>query len=196
MWTFIGLGNPGSKYAKTKHNFGFWIIDRLAQKYDLSFKSGRGPYIYAKHFDQFLLVKPTTYMNDSGRGVTSVRQFFNIVESEILVVYDELDLPLGSIRFRAQGSSGGHKGMTSIIQGLNTDQFPRLRVGIGTSAHMRPAEKYVLTPFRASEENLKSEVLDKAVDGLEYLLSHSISETMNSFNIKPEKNEKTEELSK
>lgn len=166
-------------------------MDRLAERYHLRFKAGRGPYVYAKHIDRLLLVKPTTYMNESGRAVAAVRRFFNIDESQLLLVYDDLDLPLGTIRFRAFGSSGGHKGMDSVIQSLNTDRFPRLRIGISGRGNIRPAEKYVLKPFDRQDRDLVAEMIDRSADGLEHLLKHSISETMNSFNHKTDKTEES-----
>ena len=182
MWVVIGLGNPGKRYARTKHNFGFWVVDALAEKYNVNFRTGRGDYLLAKVPQRFVLVKPTTFMNNSGLAVVAVQQFFQIDSTELLVVYDDLDLPLGTVRFRPRGSSGGHRGVSSIIERLSHSDFLRLRLGIATDDHMRPAEKYVLKPFRGEDEERVAEVIQDACSGIEFLINHNITETMNRFN--------------
>ena len=183
MIAFIGLGNPGEKYANTKHNAGFWVVDELARRQKLSFKPGKGPYVFAQHQRrEVLLVKPTTGMNLSGNAVKDMANRWDLLPSDIHVIVDDVDLPLGSIRIRPKGGDGCHRGMESIIYQLQSDQFPRVRLGIGTDENMRPAEKYVLKPFR-SDDDLEAEAMVKhGADALANLLVRGLNHTMNHFN--------------
>lgn len=154
----VGLGNPGPEYEWTRHNIGFHVLDHLARHEGLLFRSAReldgyrGPkaFRFAQSFDpDALLLKPETFMNRSGEVVAPVARFAGVEPSELLVIYDDLDLPLGQLRFRPHGSSGGQNGMSSIIETLGTDRFPRLRIGIG-----RPrtdAARHVLERFTEKE---------------------------------------------
>jgi peptidyl-tRNA hydrolase, PTH1 family len=179
----VGLGNPGKKYQNTRHNFGFRVIDEYASKYNLQFKAGKGDYVFAKE-GQLMLVKPTTYMNNSGVAVKSICNYYDISAENITVVYDDIDIPLGNIRIRPQGRPGGHRGVESVIYHLESDVFTRIKLGIASDMNMRPAEKYVLSNFRSEDENIVKEVTSSACDALEYFQSHSIEETMNKFNKK------------
>ncbi|MBC8214437.1 MAG: aminoacyl-tRNA hydrolase [Candidatus Marinimicrobia bacterium] len=181
MNLIVGLGNPGKKYAETKHNFGFWIVDYFAEKSDLQFKAGKGDYLFCKT-NELMLMKPTTYMNNSGIAVKEACKYFDIEPKDILLVYDEIDLPVGTIRFRSDGGSGGHKGVESVIYQLEDDKFSRLRLGIATDENMRPAEHYVLKPFSKNHKEQAEEVIKTSADSIEYYLSHTIDETMNKFN--------------
>lgn len=176
----VGLGNPGDKYGNTKHNFGFWVLDKIIEKRSLKWKSGYGDYIYAKS-DDMIFAKPTTFMNHSGLAIKDLFRHHN--QSEFLVIYDDIDLFLGQMRFRESGGAGGHKGIESIIYQLETDKFDRLKIGIGLSdASMRPSEHYVLTPFPVTCNNKIEEMLLKAADSIDFYLNNSISETMNKYN--------------
>ena len=126
-------------------------------------------------------------MNNSGMPVLDVKQFFKAEPNQFLVVYDDIDLPLGTIRFRDGGSTGGHKGIESIIYQIQSEKFNRLRIGIATEDEMRPAEKYVLNPFRDGQKEIVNDMIEKACEGIEYYLSHDIKETMNQFNEKTKK---------
>mgnify|MGYP001204232536 CR=1 FL=1 len=181
MTTLIGLGNPGTKYSKTKHNFGFWIMDRFAQKNNLSFQAGKGDYLIAK-CDDLICVKPTTFMNSSGLAVADYCRYFQVSYEDLLIIYDDIDLPLGVIRFRPDGGSGGHLGIESIIYQIKSEDFCRLRMGIAINDLNEPAEKYVLSPFHADYEKIKDIMIEKACDGIEYFVSHTVDETMNEFN--------------
>ena len=176
----FGLGNPGSKLRYTKHNFGFWVIDKIVEKCSLNWKSGYGDYVYAKNND-IIFVKPTTYMNHSGIAVKDVLRHYD--QTEFIVVYDDIDLFLGTMRFRDTGGAGGHKGIESIIYQLQTDNFDRLKIGIGLhDVTMRPSEMYVLQPFPTSySDDVKSIVL-KATEALDFYLVNNITETMNKYN--------------
>ena len=186
MNILVGLGNPGRKYSDTKHNFGFWVLNRFAEKRSLTFQAGKGDYLLAKKGD-IICVKPTSFMNNSGMPVLDVKQFFKVEPEQFLVVYDDIDLPLGTIRFRDGGGTGGHKGIESIIYQAQNEKFNRLRIGIATDDDMRPAERYVLSPFRDEQKESVNEMIEKACEGIEYYLSHDIKETMNQFNEKTKK---------
>ena len=186
MKILAGLGNPGGKYSSMKHNFGFWVLDCLAEKRSLTFQAGKGDYLLAKKGD-LICVKPTSFMNNSGMPVLDVKQFFKVEPEQFLVVYDDIDLPLGTIRFRDGGGTGGHKGIESIIYQTQNEKFNRLRIGIATDDDMRPAERYVLSPFRDEQKESVNEMIEKACEGIEYYLSHDIKETMNQFNEKTKK---------
>ena len=146
-FAFIGLGNPGEKYALTKHNAGFWILDEMASRYKISFKPGKGDYVIASKSDSLLFFKPITGMNNSGKAVRDISDSWNLMAKEIFIILDDVDLPLGSLRIKPKGGDGSHRGLESVIYSLHTNEFPRLRFGIGTNEEMRPAEKYVLRPF-------------------------------------------------
>ncbi len=184
MNLIAALGNPGRKYEHTKHNFGFWVANRFAERKQISFRAGKGQYVFAQLSGQFVLLKPTTYMNDSGMAVSAASRYFDIEMEDILLVYDDIDLPLGTMRFRSEGGTGGHKGVESIIYHLQSDAMPRLRLGIATDSPMRPAEHYVLQPFNASSKKQVPEVIEQACDGIDHYLQNGITETMNQFNRK------------
>ena len=186
MTILVGLGNPGRTYSDTKHNFGFWVLDRFAEKKSLIFQAGKGDYILAKK-GNLICVKPTAFMNNSGRAVLDVKQFFKVEPENFMVIYDDIDLPLGTIRFRDNGGAGGHKGIESIIYHLRSENFNRLRIGIATNDEMRPAEKFVLSPFEEDKKELVNEMINNACEGIEFFLTHEMNETMNQFN---EKNKK------
>ena len=186
MHILVGLGNPGRKYSDTKHNFGFWILNRFTEKRSLTFQAGKGDYLLAKKGD-LICIKPTSFMNNSGMPVLDVKQFFKVEPNQLLVVYDDIDLPLGTIRFRDGGGTGGHKGIESIIYQIQSENFNRLRIGIATEDEMRPAEKYVLNPFRDGQKEIVNDMIEKACEGIEYYFSHDIKETMNQFNEKIKK---------
>ncbi len=188
MTVLVGLGNPGRNYSDTKHNFGFWVLDKFAEKRSLKFQAGKGDYLLAKKGD-LVCIKPTIFMNTIGVSLLDVKQFFKAETENFLVVYDDIDLPLGTLRFRKSGGTGGHKGIESIIYQLQSEDFNRLRMGIATDDDMRPSEKYVLSPFQKREEKLKNEVLEKACEGIDYFLSHDMKKTMNKFNEKQNRKE-------
>ena len=188
MTVLVGLGNPGRNYSDTKHNFGFWVLDKFAEKRSLKFQAGKGDYLLAKKGD-LVCIKPTIFMNTIGVSLLDVKQFFKAETENFLVVYDDIDLPLGTLRFRKSGGTGGHKGIESIIYQLQSEDFNRLRMGIATDDDMRPSEKYVLTPFQNRKEKLKNEMLEKACEGIDYFLSHDMKKTMNKFNEKQNRKE-------
>jgi len=181
MTVLVGLGNPGRNYSDTKHNFGFWVLDKFAEKRSLKFQAGKGDYLLVKSND-IVLVKPTTYMNNSGMAVADYCRYFQNTPEELLVVYDDIDLPLGTLRFKPSGGSGGHKGMESIIYQLESEDLNRLRIGISAENEMGASERYVLSPFPKDRKEKINEMIEKACDGIDYFLTHDMKETMNKFN--------------
>ncbi len=186
MRLIVGLGNPGREYIETRHNVGFAVIDRLAERLEVAVTKTQGQVLIAKTQyagEQVLLVKPQTYMNRSGLAVAALARYYKIPVSNIIVAYDDLDLPVGTIRLRAKGGAGTHNGMRSLIQELASEEFPRLRVGIG-----RPLEgdwaNYVLSRFRREERDLIQEALEQGVAALLRYLEAGIDTAMNEFNKK------------
>jgi peptidyl-tRNA hydrolase, PTH1 family len=195
MVVIIGLGNPGKQYAHTRHNVGFRVVDALADRLKCAFRPGKGEFVAATgslNDDTIVLAKPVTSMNESGIAVKDIVDRFEVALESILVVVDDFQIPLGSLRLRPSGSDGGHNGLYSIIYHLQSETFPRLRCGIG-SARM-PAEKsfmadFVLTKFTADEETIFAEMVDRAADACLSFAGDGIDKTMSLFNRKGEKEE-------
>jgi len=184
----IGLGNPGSRYVKTRHNAGFMVIDELAQRWQVSFKPGKGNYVFAKSATRdAILMKPTTYMNNSGQAVRHLTDYFKIEVEDCMIVFDDLDILFPELRLRKQGGAGTHRGMQSVIQHLNETNFPRTRMGIGGDQGRRLSEDFVLENYSKDDLNVLPEQLGKAADALEYWLKDDIDNAMNRFNINPRK---------
>jgi PTH1 family peptidyl-tRNA hydrolase len=191
----VGLGNPGRKYAKNRHNAGFHCLDRLAEAYRLSFDTKRDKAKVAVGRvagRRAVLVKPQTYMNDSGVSVGALARFYKVKPEDTLVVYDDLDLPQGTLRLRPRGSAGGHRGMLSIMQHLGTRAFPRLRVGIGRPPGRMPPKAYVLQDYSADEWAEMEEVYERAVAAIECFVVDGVKEAMNRFNARPAAEDESE----
>ncbi len=185
MIAFVGLGNPGNEYADTKHNAGFWVLDELARRWVCRFTPGTGDYVFAEDQNRdIVLMKPTTGMNVSGRAVKHFVSEFGIDLSEMYIVLDDVDLPLGKIRIRPKGGDGCHRGMESVIYSLGTTQFPRLRIGVAASDHKRPAESYVLTSFRKKDKVDADTMIQTSADAAESIIRNGINKTMNHYNSK------------
>ena len=183
MIVFIGLGNVGEKYKKTKHNAGFWIMDEMAVRHNIFFSPGGGDYVIASKSDKFCLVKPIAGMNRSGNAVSQLIKSKNILPEQICVVLDDVDLPLGKIRIKPKGGDGSHRGLQNVIYVSNTDNIPRLRFGIGTSEKMRPAENYVLKPFKKdNHKTLSLKTVKNAADALDSRVYNGFGRTMNIYN--------------
>lgn len=185
MPVIVGLGNPGNKYAGTRHNIGFEVINRLAQRHSVHLGPGKGPYHdgdWHYHGQKLILAKPTTYMNRSGDAVVQLLNWYDIDPSECLVCYDDLNLPIGTLRLRPKGSAGGHNGIKDIIHKLGTDQFPRLRVGIGDNFRDGNQVDYVLSTFSKKELKTMDEVLDRACEAALSFVDDGIDTAMNNFN--------------
>jgi PTH1 family peptidyl-tRNA hydrolase len=180
----VGLGNPGCKYTHHRHNVGFQCLDQLAQAHGLSFTRRRAKASLAlgKIADlRVVLAKPLSYMNLSGQAVSQLASFYKLSFEDILVIYDDLDLPLGTIRLRPQGGSGGHKGIRSIIEALDSQAFPRLRVGIGRPPG-NDAVSYVLSDFTAEEQITLESVYEEVMAAVELFLREGIEAAMNAYN--------------
>ncbi len=180
----VGLGNPGNAYSLTRHNIGFRLIDILSQKWQIEVKQNRfkGQYgIGQAEGYKVILLKPQTFMNLSGESLAPFLHWYQIPLENLIVIYDDLDLPLGKIRIRARGSSGGHNGLKSIITQLGSQEFPRIRVGIGKSEQIATAN-WVLSRFSTEEENILTEVLEQAQQALQVILQQNLTAAMNQFN--------------
>ena len=186
MKLIAGLGNPGARYAESRHNVGYLVVDELARRWQADVSH------HDRHFDAFvgqaqrsgepvILVKPTTYMNLSGRSVAAVWRYYKLDLTAVLIVYDDLDLPSGQVRVRAAGSSGGHKGMEDVIRHLGSDALHRIRVGIGKTQRATATE-FVLSRFDASERPVLDAALTTAADAAECWLARGIAATMNQYN--------------
>ncbi len=186
MKMIVGLGNPGSKYQATKHNIGFITLDEMAFQQQVKFSKSQFEAETASCLlqgEKVLLVKPQTFMNESGRSVGPLASYYKVDLKEILVIYDDLDLPIGKIRLREKGSHGGHNGIRSLIQHLGTDRFKRIRVGIDRPGEKQMIVDYVLSPFpKEMNEAIFSSVQQAGKAALFWAEGHSFSETMNQFN--------------
>lgn len=181
----VGLGNPPKKYQNTRHNLGYKVLDLLLENFKLKLKAGKGDYHFAvTKIDnrEIYLVKPSTYMNDSGVAVLQAVEKLGINPEELLVVCDDFNLPLGKIRIREKGSEGGHNGLRSIIYHLNSQEFPRIRLGIGLPPAGVPGEEHVLEKFSSDEKKLVNEMLEKANQAVMTALNSGLSESMQKFN--------------
>ncbi len=181
----VGLGNPGKEHARNRHNVGFMLLDKLADDFQITFSRRKSNAAVAECLldeKKVYLAKPQTFMNDSGRSVEALVRFFRIPESQLLVVYDELDLPTGNIRIRPAGGSGGHRGMRSIIHELGTQDFPRMRIGIGRPpGKMDPAD-FVLQDFSPDEKIEFPLVLKRAAECVRLFIQEGIQSAMNNGN--------------
>lgn len=184
----VGLGNPGKEYENTRHNIGFMAIDALIRKHALPTPTLTSAWhaAWTKDPDGCLYIKPTTYMNRSGFAVQAVAKFYKIPVHNILVVYDDLNLPLGRLRLRMGGSSGGQNGMRSIIEHFDTEEIPRLRIGIGSAEW--GATDHVLGRFRSEEKPIVISALQSAIDAIDCAKSQGLAAAMNTFNRTSEEN--------
>lgn len=181
----VGLGNPGLRYARNRHNVGFQIVDALAAKHGLGFDKRQFKALIASGVidgQRVLLVKPQTFMNLSGEAVQPLVSYYKVELPDLMVVFDDMDLPLGTIRLRPFGGAGGHNGMKSIIARLGSNRFPRLRVGIDRPPGRMDPAAYVLQDFSSEEEAIMAQVRDRAVRALETWLTAGIDAAMNAFN--------------
>lgn len=181
----VGLGNPGREYANTRHNAGFQVVSQLAQRNALTFSRKQLDALVATGQiagGRVVLAKPQTWMNESGRSVAQLVRFYKMDMQRVLVVYDDLDLPIGAIRLRSEGGSGGHKGMKSIIEKLGAQNFPRLRVGIGRPPGQMDPVDYVLLPFDRHEVDIIADAYSRAADAVEVFIKEDITAAMNRFN--------------
>lgn len=185
MKLITGLGNIGDKYCFTRHNAGFMAVDKLALDNNLSFRQDGKLKCYITKFkynnDDIIIIKPTTFMNLSGEAVRAVMDYYKINVEDILIVYDDIALDLGRIRFRANGSDGGHNGIKSIIKHIGTNKFDRLKIGIGPQPPI-PSENYVLQNFPKDKLEMLKEILTTSEEAIKFYLENGIEKTQNKFN--------------
>ncbi len=180
----VGLGNPGTRYADNRHNVGFMIVEQFADSNSLDFRRKKFNARIAEgaiHDTRVLIAKPQTFMNASGEAVSKLFKYYKVAPHDLLVIYDDLDLPLGKIRLRADGSSGGHHGMESIIARIGTSDFPRLRIGIGRPNSDADVD-HVLGNFDKQERTTIDDTIVRATKAIETWLEKDITFTMNQFN--------------
>ena len=183
----VGLGNPGSEYVRNRHNIGFMVVDRLAEILDVRFARMQSRALVAdtRHAGhRVILLKPQTYMNESGQSVAALHRFYKIPLEELIVAFDEMDLPLGQIRIRPKGGSSGHNGMKSIIQRLGGSQgFPRIRLGVGRPPGRMPPPAYLLQDFsREDRETILPGFLDEAAQAVLTFVTDGLDQAMNRYN--------------
>lgn len=185
MKLITGLGNIGDKYCFTRHNAGFMVVDKIALENNLSFKQDSKLKCFITKLKQadedVIIIKPTTFMNLSGEAVRAVMDYYKIKTEDILVVYDDIALDLGRIRFRANGSDGGHNGIKSIIKHIGTNKFDRLKIGIGPQPPI-PSENYVLQNFPKEHQQVLKDVLNTSVEAVMFYLENNIEKSQNKFN--------------
>ena len=184
-YLIVGLGNPGLEYRYSRHNFGFMVLDALAEKWKAPLKKIKFKAIIAEdrfNNNKVVLVKPLTYMNDSGRAVAPLLRFYKCPPENMLVIHDDLDLPLGTLRIRPSGSTAGQRGMESITQMIGTQEFPRMRLGISRPPGQMDPKEYVLKKFLPAEEELKKMVINQAVEAVECFLTDGLIKAMNTYN--------------
>jgi len=185
----VGLGNPGKQYEKTPHNIGFAVADHLGERLGAAFRRGlrfKARTASARHGSTpLLLVKPRTYMNNSGMAVARIVRYRKAAPADTIVIVDDADLPLGRLRVKARGGSGGHRGLASLIQHLGSSEFARVRIGIGRDERGEGLIDHVLTPFSKEERRAMAPVVERAADAVLHIVQHGVEAAMNIFNGPP-----------
>ncbi len=185
MYLIVGLGNPEEDYNRTRHNMGFHVINKIAQKYQIA--------INKKKFDSFygegtiegvkvILLKPQTYMNLSGEAIVQVVRFYKIPMENVCIIYDDMDVEPGQIKIRKKGGPGSHNGMKSVVENLQTEEFARIRVGIGSPQRKEDSISYVIGAIPEEEEKILDKATTKAAEAMENILKEGIDKAMNQFN--------------
>lgn len=185
MKVIVGLGNPGRKYELTKHNVGFWAVDQLSDKWNLPFQKEKWHSAVAEgvvNGEKVYLLKPLTYMNLSGEAVGAVMRFLKLPIEDLLVIFDDMDIPLGQLRLRKKGSSGGHNGMKSLIQHLGTEQFNRIKIGINRPPSPMTVVDYVLAPFSDLDHTIAADAAIASAEAANEWLRNDFLSAMNKYN--------------
>ena len=185
MYAVIGLGNPGTKYNGTKHNVGFDAIDCLSIRNNVKLNKIKHKSVYCEvniSGEKVLLVKPQTYMNNSGITVLDIYKYHNIPIENIIVIYDDIDINVGSVRIRKKGSAGSHNGMKSIIYHLKDDSFPRVRIGVGRPKENEDLANYVLNKFNKEDRKIVDDIIEQAALAVEEIIKSDIDKAMNLYN--------------
>lgn len=184
-YLIVGLGNPGRRFREDRHNIGFMVLDHLLKRLDLIFSRSQNDALVvdgriAEH--KVIFVKPQTFMNRVGVSVAPLLRYYRIPLDQLLIIFDDLDLPLGALRIRPKGGSGGHRGLQSVIQQLGSENFPRMRLGIGRPPGQMDPAVYVLQSFSKDEQDVVDITLEKAADGIEVYIREGIEAAMTRFN--------------
>jgi PTH1 family peptidyl-tRNA hydrolase len=196
MYVIAGLGNPGSKYANTKHNLGFMAVDLLAERHGIRVSKLKHKALAGEGFvagKKVLFLKPQTYMNESGQSVRDAVNYYGVSMDELFVIYDDVDIPAGSLRIRKKGSAGTHNGMKNIIYLLEDDSFPRFRIGIGSELGRVPLRDFVLAGFSAEDRDKVREAVVRCADAVETALSGGVDAAMLKYNISVRKKKESGE---
>lgn len=183
MWVIAGLGNPGIRYAKTRHNTGFLVIEEIARRAGLKFKTEGDLRISRGVIEgtDLVLIEPLTFMNLSGIAIKRILRQFNISSDNLIIIHDDVDMETGKLRIRKRGSSGGHRGIESIISSIGSREFIRVKVGIGKEKGV-PVEEYVLGKFKKEEMPLILDAVNRAADAVLCIISEGVDKAMNKFN--------------
>lgn len=187
MYAIIGLGNPGREYMNTRHNIGFDTVELISSKYNIKLNKGKFKSIYGEgNIDdkKILLVKPQTYMNNSGMAVLDLYNFYKIPIENIIVIVDDVDIDFGAVRVRAKGSGGTHNGLKSIVYQLQRDDFPRIKVGIGKAKEDMDLADFVLSRFSQEDRTIIEEAIKKAARAAELIVKYDVNKAMNEINMK------------
>lgn len=187
MKLVAGLGNPGRDYAGTRHNIGFGVIARISDKYNIPLTGKEHKAVCGKGMiggEKVILAQPQTFMNLSGESVRSLVDYYRLESEDIIIAYDDIDLEVGQLRIRSKGSAGGHNGIKNIISHLGTNEFPRVKVGVGGKPEGGDLVRHVLGRFSREDEKVIGEVLDVAVEAVETILSDGVEAAMNRYNAK------------
>ena len=185
MKLIVGLGNPGDRYRNTRHNLGFLVLDRLGARYGVTVDTKKKKSMIGRFrigTERVMLLKPQTFVNLSGEAVLYMASFLRIMPENIIVVCDDVNIPIGKIRIRKYGSSGGHNGIKSLIQFLKSDNFPRIRLGVGLPTEGQKLEDFVLGHFSPDEIEKLDPVIDQAADAIEMVANGHVDQAMNTFN--------------
>lgn len=185
MYVIVGLGNPGLQYENTRHNVGFLTIDYLAEKHKIKVKKSKFKSLYGEgeiSGHKVMLVKPQTYMNNSGEALREIRNYFKFEDEELIVIFDDIDIDFGSIRIKQKGSAGTHNGMKSIIYHLQYDKFPRIKIAVGKRPDYMNLASFILSGFNQKEADTVREEIIMAADAIEMMIETDINRAMNKYN--------------
>ncbi len=186
MYIIAGLGNPGRKYTGTRHNMGFEALDAVAAKYDIDIKKSKFNALYGEgtiEGEKVVLIKPQTFMNLSGDAIREFKNWYKVDNSQIIIIYDDVSLPVGKMRIRKKGSAGGHNGMKSIIYQLNSDEFPRIKLGVGSPENLEfDLADYVLGKFSKNETKVLVQTAINTADAVGEIIKNGCEKAMSKFN--------------
>lgn len=185
MYLIVGLGNPEEEYARTRHNMGFDVINKISEKYDIKVNKTKFNSLYGTGIineEKVILLKPQTYMNLSGNSVRDFMNFYKILAKDIIVIYDDLDIKPGIIKIRKKGGSGTHNGMKSVVHEIQTEDFPRIRIGIGNPEYKNDLLNFILTSIPDEEYKILEEAQENAVKAVEEIIKNGLDSAMNKLN--------------